>query len=263
MHFDFAALLVILTALSGLIWVLDALFFAGRRRARNQEEEPRAVEYARSFFPVLLIVLVIRSFIFEPFRIPSDSMMPTLLAGDFILVNKFAYGLRWPVLDKKFVGIGEPKRGDVVVFRYPKDTTTDYIKRIVGLPGDVISYHNETLFVNGQVQEKVDLGKFDGEGCGGRDMLARPELLREDLTGHEHQILLCPTRGRLEADQVVIPNGHYFAMGDNRDNSNDSRAWGLVPEENLVGKAVVIWMNWDPNHRWLPIGWSRIGDVIK
>jgi signal peptidase I len=220
--------------------------------------EPVAVEYARSFFPVILIVLLIRSFLFEPFRIPSDSMMPTLLDGDFNFVNKYAYGLRLPVINSKIVAIGEPQRGDVIVFRLPADPSTNYIKRLVGLPGDHIAVRDDQLYVNGQ---KIDVqlnGLYQGVGqSGARNPGAR--LGTERLGEATHQVLY-QNRRPPDYDQVV-PEGHYFFMGDNRDNSQDSRfdRVGFVPERNLVGKAVRIWLNWDlPD---API-WSRIGDPI-
>ena len=282
MDFDFALLLVILTAVTGVIWLLDRLFFhRGRvaraqalaqaggseaeRQQRTQEamREPVLVEYARSFFPVILIVLLFRSFIAEPFKIPSGSMMPTLLVGDFILVNKFAYGLRLPVLGTKIVPVGEPSRGDVFVFRYPnpehdpKKQGEDYIKRVIGLPGDEITYRNKILSVNGKEIPQSYVGPFIGSGDEGRRM-AGAEVHEENLPGAEHKILesrmLVP--GREGTWQV--PAGHYFAMGDNRDNSEDSRYWGFVPEENLVGRAFVIWMNWDGG-----IDFKRLGTLIN
>ena len=171
MNFDFALFLVLATAVSGLIWLLDALMFAGRRRVRQQSggdtREPGLVEYARSFFPVLLAVLVLRSFIAEPFRIPSGSMMPTLLVGDFILVNKFAYGIRLPVIDRKIIETGEPERGDVVVFRFPRDPRLDYIKRVIGVPGDVIAYYNKMLYINGEQLPLQRVGSYTGVGATG------------------------------------------------------------------------------------------------
>ncbi|HET8941445.1 MAG TPA: signal peptidase I, partial [Rudaea sp.] len=213
MDFDFALLLVALTALTGVIWLIDRLFFRNRRHARAQAlersegtdaerqqrvqealREPILVEYARSFFPVILIVLLFRSFIAEPFKIPSGSMMPTLLVGDFILVNKFSYGLRLPVLGTKLVSIGEPQRGDVFVFRYPNPDHDpnkkglDYIKRVIGLPGDEITYRNKTLYINGKQMEQTDVGPFVGSGDSGRRM-AGAEIHDEMLPGVTHQIL--------------------------------------------------------------------------
>jgi signal peptidase I len=255
---DFAAILVSLAAITGVIWLIDALFFARQRRATEPgRKEPLFVEYARSFFPVIFIVLIIRSFLAEPFRIPSSSMMPTLLIGDFILVNKFAYGLKLPVLDYKFIPVGEPARGDVAVFRYPRDKSQDYIKRIVGLPGDEIAYRGKKLYVNGEEVAVESDGRYIGTGQG-RDHTGA-EVRRERLGEAEHRILLKPQLffgGALEGAWQV-PEGHYFVMGDNRDNSEDSRVWGYVPEQNLVGRAFLVWMNWDGG-----IDVGRLGTVI-
>ena len=257
MSVDFAAILVALSALTGLIWLVDALFFARARRAQPGRKEPVAVEYARSFFPVIFIVLLIRSFLAEPFRIPSSSMMPTLLIGDFILVNKFSYGLKLPVLDYKFLPVGEPARGDVVVFRYPPDRSQDYIKRVVGLPGDEISYRGKRLFVNGEEVVAEPVGRYIGSGQG-RDHTGA-ELRRERLGEVEHEILHKPQlfMGGVGEGVWQVPEGQYFVVGDNRDNSLDSRFWGFVPEQNLVGRAFLIWMNWDGG-----IDVGRLGTVI-
>ena len=272
---DFALALVLATAGTGLIWAIDRALLLRQRVARAREveraegndaerqqwvaealHEPVAVEYARSFFPVILIVLVFRSFIAEPFKIPSGSMMPTLLIGDFILVNKFSYGLRLPVLGTKILAIGSPQRGDVFVFRFPnpdhdpKKQGEDYIKRVIGLPGDEISYHNKTLLVNGKEIPQSYVGPYEPGGNP-----SGYEVHDEMLPGVEHHILKLPSRLSKEGDWKV-PAGQYFAMGDNRDNSEDSRYWGFVPEENLVGKAFVIWMNSSPEFK-------RIGTLIK
>ncbi|MEP6941272.1 MAG: signal peptidase I [Rudaea sp.] len=296
MDFDFALLLVVLTAVTGVIWLIDRMFFHRARVARaeavagvggnaaereervsNALREPAIVEYARSFFPVILIVLLFRSFLAEPFKIPSGSMMPTLLVGDFVLVNKFAYGLRVPVLNTKFLAVGEPHRGDVFVFIYPgfkcvqaghevrsmkscsqplvPMTKTNYIKRVIGLPGDTIAYHNKTIYVNGTEIVQNYVGPFMGEGSEGRRMAGA--AVREEALGDvHHQILQAPWSG--EEGEWKVPAGQYFAMGDNRDNSEDSRYWGFVPEENLVGRAFMIWMNWDDG-----IDFKRLGTLIK
>jgi signal peptidase I len=264
MSVDFAAILVALSALTGVIWLIDALFFAKRRREAaggSEAPEPVVVEYASSFFPVIFIVLLIRSFLAEPFRIPSSSMMPTLLIGDFILVNKFAYGFKLPVLDYTIIEVGEPERGDVVVFRFPPDPSQDYIKRVVGLPGDEVVYRNKQLFINGKEVVSTALPeRYVGRGSGS-DMTGA-ELRSEPLGEREHQILVRPEafrRGEGEGSWTV-PAGHYFVMGDNRDNSLDSRYWQFVPEKNLVGEAFFIWMNWDSRNG--GVDFSRIGTVI-
>jgi signal peptidase I len=277
MDFDFALLLVILTGITGVLWLADRLLLApGRKkraaalenmsslpaaerktRADEALREPIVTEYARSFFPVLLLILVFRSFLAEPFKIPSGSMMPTLLVGDFILVNKFAYGLRLPVLNTKILSVGEPKRGDVFVFRYPENPKEDYIKRVIGLPGDEITYRNKTLFINGKEVPESYLGPYTGPSEP-TNRMAGAQVKMEQLDGVDHRIMELPQLQIGHEGTWKVPDGYYFAMGDNRDNSLDSRFWGFVPEANLVGKALVIWMNWDSG-----IDFSRVGTVIK
>jgi len=280
MNIDFPAILVLATFVTGLIWAIDALFFAPSRRRRvaaasdgadldeatlkKVAKEPWLVEVSRSFFPVILVVLLLRSFLVEPFRIPSGSMMPTLVAGDFILVNKFTYGIRLPVLNKKVIKLGEPKRGDVVVFRYPEDPHIDFIKRVIGLPGDHIRYRNKTVYINGTPMPQQALGTYTG-AVSPYPNIRSASLLEEDLEGYKHDILL--NRGQPSggiyavSGDYIVPEGHYFVMGDNRDNSKDSRYWGPMPEQNLVGKAFMIWMNWGSGDGW--IGWDRIGESIE
>lgn len=252
---SFPALMVTLVVVTGIIWLIDSLLWAPQRD--QESKEPLVVEYARSFFPIILVVLIIRSFIIEPFRIPSASMLPTLHIGDFILVNKFTYGIRLPVLNKKVIAINEPKRGDVMVFRYPKNPNIDYIKRVIGLPGDKIGYFNKTIYINGkavaQTSKQKDLTLL-------AIYPATSELHFEQLGDLGHDILIDPQR-QLAEGEAIVPAGEYFVMGDNRDNSNDSRFWGTVPENNLVGKAFFIWMSWNWNSG--GIVWSRLGDSIN
>ncbi len=258
MDFDFSFFLFSATVVTGIIWY-GYLFHLKRSNIEYSEKnEPLIVEYARSFFPVVLIVFILRSFIAEPFRIPSGSMMPTLLIGDFILVNKFTYGIRIPVINKKIIDINKPQRGDAVVFRYPKNPSVDYIKRLIGLPGDRISYVNKQLTINGKLIKQDSLGRYQGLGQG--KSMTGAEILSEDLLSVEHDILINRRAPNIKGD-FIVPEGHYFMMGDNRDNSNDSRYWGTVPEANLVGKAFFIWMNWDWENE--GVGFSRIGTVIK
>jgi signal peptidase I len=270
MNFDFAALLVLLTFLSGTIWLVDSLFLARKRRpgtGRQKEGQavtdtdaglPLIVEYARSFFPIFLFVLVLRSFIVEPFRIPSASMMPTLLIGDFILVNKYDYGIRLPVLNLKIIPNKTPQRGDIVVFRYPLDPKIPFIKRVVGLPGDHVAYYDKTLYINGNPMQLTELETYKGTGAG--KVMDGVSRKMEVLGPVRHSILMDMSVYSREFEGIV-PEGHYFVLGDNRDNSKDSRYWGYVPDANLVGRAFLIWMNWDMENR--GIAWDRIGTVLN
>jgi signal peptidase I len=269
--FDFALLLTALSAFTGLVWLVDSLFFRKSRALMVKEgeeiPEPALVDYSRSLFPVLFFVLVLRSFLAEPFRIPSESMMPNLLVGDFILVNKYDYGLRVPVLNKKFLKVGEPRRGDVVVFRYPgRDSEdpqkgTDYIKRVVGLPGDVIEVNEDQVAINGVKVGYTSAGVFEGKGGASLDDTGT-DLLTENLPGRPHTIMDIPG-SPFAPGTWVVPPGQYFAMGDNRDHSADSRDWGFVPEANLVGRAMVIWLNCEGWACSDGFDYSRIGDTIR
>jgi signal peptidase I len=268
MDIDFSLLLVVGTFVTGVIWLYDQVLLAPKRRllaegvqaqlsAQGVDEdhakglqqavskklpEPVLVEYSKSFFPILFVVLVIRSFLVEPFQIPSGSMRPTLEVGDFILVNKFHYGLRLPVVGTKVVSLNDPARGDIMVFKFPEDPRINYIKRVVGLPGDRIRYDNKTLIINGKVVSPSLLAQLPPQA-------PKMELLAEQLGTVEHHIYRDLTRPRPAAEWVV-PAGHYFMMGDNRDNSNDSRFWGFVPEELIVGKAFAIWLHWESWGSW-------------
>lgn len=276
MDIDFPLILVILVFGSGLIWLLDVLFLApGRRRivaelqgqypqweeagsgqsikyqarVEDSAREPVVVEYAKSFFPVLLVVFVLRSFIVEPFQIPSSSMVPTLLVGDYILVNKYTYGIRLPVVRTKVLALNEPKRGDVMVFFPPHMNDTYFIKRVVGLPGDTVTYRDKVLFVNGAKVEEDTLAVVpDGQ--------SRNRLGLASLGEARHLVQVDETRPSRNFSVLVKP-GHYFMMGDNRDNSSDSRVWGQVPEADIVGKAFAVWMHWDSLFS-LP-SFSRVG----
>jgi len=258
---NFALILFVLLVATGVLYAIDVVKFR-KQRAKNAKE-PLWVEWGASFFPVILIVFVLRSFFFEPFKIPSGSMIPTLLVGDFILVNKFTYGIRLPVINKKIIDMNSPQRGDVMVFRYPEDPSLDYIKRVVGLPGDTVSYQNKRLTINGQ---PVAMQKT--EDYLHPERLYYSEQYLEKLGDVEHRALndvdapaFIPDASRFPHREnctynaagvsCVVPPGHYFMMGDNRDNSRDSRAWGFVPEANIVGKAFFIWLNFSD--------FSRIG----
>ncbi|HEV7814000.1 MAG TPA: signal peptidase I [Janthinobacterium sp.] len=285
---NFALILFVLMVLTGVVWCLDIFVLAKQRRAAADRaladydnrhaklsadgikgdsgsraaiearllRQPTWVEYSGSFFPVIALVFVLRSFLYEPFKIPSSSMVPTLLVGDLILVNKYTYGIRLPVLNKKVIEVGDPQRGDVMVFKYPKDMTQDYIKRVIGVPGDKISYQNKRLTVNGKEVTYTAMDDYlDDE---------RPvyhKQLQENLIGVQHRVLnddAAPTLSLPQVDDFphkencdynedgftcTVPPGNYFMMGDNRDNSADSRYWGFVPDQNIVGKAFLVWMN--------------------
>lgn len=246
---NLALILTSLTLISGMVVALDK-FFWGRKDGNRSVLKETVVEYSRSFFPVLLFVLVIRSFVFEPFRIPSGSMMPTLLQGDFIFVKKYAYGLRLPVTETKIIETGEPERGDVIVFRLPSDTSINYIKRVVGLPGDVVIYERHRLTINGV---RVDLEQHS-------DATPRDPRFVEQLGDRMHQILIRDAAYTIRDGVYTVPEGHYFVMGDNRDNSRDSRFIDSIPESHLVGEAVRIWMHMD-GLKWPR--WDRIGSKIQ
>jgi len=269
---DFSLMLVIVGAVSGIIWAADQVLFARRRRIAavsagtpaERVREPIAVEYARSFFPVIILVLVIRSFLFEPFRIPSDSMMPTLFDGDFIFVSKYSYGLRLPVTNTLIVAMGTPQRGDVIVFRLPPNPKINYIKRLVGLPGDRIRVdENNQLYVNDLPMPQTRGPIYAGPKQDLWNYTGVPTAF-EQLDAKRHKIMFA--NGSVKAGEWVVPAGHYFFMGDNRNNSKDSRwldepdAPGFVPEQNLVGKAVRIWLNLDTRDGPL---WRRVGNKIE
>lgn len=284
---NFSLILFILTVGTGIVWVLDVFYLAKKRRAnadavlaefdaRNAKlagdgvkpdnngraalqaslmRQPTWIEYSGSFFPVIALVFVLRSFLYEPFKIPSTSMVPTLQVGDLILVNKYTYGVRLPILNKKVIEVNDPQRGDVMVFKYPENMTLDYIKRVVGVPGDTVTYRNKRLIVNGeQVSYKALPDYLDEE------TLSYSKLLTENLNGVAHQILNNPRAPSYVSNPHDFPNrdlctydaegftckvpaGQYFMMGDNRDNSLDSRYWGFVPDKNIVGKAFFVWLN--------------------
>jgi signal peptidase I len=250
---SFALFLLLLLLVTGAVWALEAAWLGRRRRAGAKQ--PWWVEYSVSFFPVILIVFLLRSFLVEPFKIPSGSMIPTLLVGDFILVNKFTYGVRLPVANRKLLELGSPQRGDVMVFRYPEDPSLDYIKRVVGVPGDRVEYRNKRLRISGSAVPMRQIEDYLS-----RERMQYSQRYLETLNATEHQIMIeddapafvAQTRAFPHAGNCnynmsglacTVPPGHYFVMGDNRDNSSDSRVWGFVPDDNIVGKAFFIWLN--------------------
>ncbi|PJK13289.1 signal peptidase I [Lysobacteraceae bacterium NML07-0707] len=260
----FELVMVILTLVTGLVWLADRLWLKKRRQAAGllAEDEPWYVDYSSAFFPILLAILLLRSFIIDHFRVPTGSMIPSIRIGDFIVVNKFAYGLRLPVTNTKVLALGEPARGDVVVFTYPgmgaddPDTGIDFVKRVVGLPGDTVRYERGVLSINGQPLEYQPQGDVQIR-AGDSGPLMGGKLMLEQLGQVAHQVQnfdINLERGGMGDGEFVVPAGHYFVMGDNRDNSLDSRFWGFLPEENLRGKAFLVWMNFKD--------FSRIGEKI-
>jgi signal peptidase I len=266
---NFPLVLLTLSVITGGIWLLDYLIL--RHRRSSDDIGPWWIEYPKSFFPIILIVFCLRSFLVEPFKIPSGSMIPTLLVGDFILVNKYTYGIRLPVVNLKIIDMNKPKRGEVMVFRFPEDPSIDYIKRIVGLPGDTVTYQNKQLSINNipiQLESDGDY-KYIEDGL----VYIYAQRFKEHMDGNEYDILInkempniqlsavldFPNRENCTFDQIgfscKIPEGNYFTLGDNRDGSSDSRYWGFVPEENIVGKAFLIWWNFSDL--------SRVGTLIK
>ena len=265
MDIDFSIVLVSLVAFCGALWLIDSLLIKKARltavenykrtqaKGRKEEEvatavedilkEPLVIEYAKSFFPVLVIVLILRSFLIEPFTIPTGSMIPTIEVGDFILVNKYAYGVRLPIIGTKFLEVDDPERGEVMVFIPPHENKY-YVKRVIGLPGDTVRYEDKNLYINGELIDKEYVGPITVDTSIG-DLAGT--LFTETINGVEHATQHIDAAGRRRARTTwVIPNGHYFMMGDNRDNSSDSRVWGTVPNENVVGKAVAVWMHKEP-----------------
>jgi signal peptidase I len=278
MNIDFPLILVMLVFGSGLIWAFDALFLARGRganlsrlqsefpgwdeegseqaaqyqaKAANSAAEPQLVEYAKSFFPVLLVVFVLRSFLVEPFQIPSSSMVPTLQVGDYILVNKFTYGIRLPVVRNKVISLNEPERGDVMVFFPPHMNDTYFIKRVIGLPGDKVTYRDKKIYVNDEMIPREHLATLP-------DGRSRYQLGLEQIGDAKYTMQVNDLR-QARGFSVVVKPGHYFMMGDNRDNSSDSRVWGQVPEKDIVGKAFAIWMHWDSLFS-IP-SFSRVGAI--
>ncbi len=268
---DFSLILFVCLVVTGLISLIYRIVVEGRsatasvqggvvaESSANVSTQPVLVEYARALFPVILIVFVLRSFIVEPFRIPSGSMLPSLHIGDFILVNKFTYGIRLPVVHKKISDISQPERGDVMVFRFPNDPKLNFIKRVVGLPGDKLGYKGKRLYINGELAPTVADGEFEFEHARMRGRSA--SQLIETIDGSGHTILIDDKVATRDIE-VEVPEGHYFVMGDNRDHSNDSRYWRFVPEENVVGKAFFIWFSWKSASGG-GVNWGRIGSKIQ
>jgi signal peptidase I len=267
MNANFLTLLFGATLFSGIIYAIDKFLWQPKRRAAGINTQPKIIEYCRSFFPILLLVLVIRSFIFQLFVVPSGSLEPTIMPKAFIVVNQFAYGLRLPVSETKVIPIGEPKRGDIVLFHSPVQPNKDLIKRLIGLPGDKISYINRVLYINGEKMPQTFISyTTDSDNTEGPTWTVK--VMEEDFMGIKHKIYVCaeptsnscPGAKNVDFYNLVVPAGHYFMMGDNRDNSDDSRFWGFVPETNIMGRGWLVLFSW--NSSTSSIRWDQVGSKL-
>ena len=270
MNFDFPTILTLITLFAGVVAITDMFYCRARKKAGfaidSKAKKPVLIDYCRSFFPVLLLVLIIRSFIIQPYRVPTGSLEPTVIPGDLILVNQYKYGLRLPAWNKKVVTIAEPKRGQIALFHWPVNPKATFVKRVIGVPGDKISYINKVFYINGKQATQKLLG-YAKDNSGRSSSGWRVAIYEENLLGTKHKIYVCP-KGATDCPNstthdfynLVVPKGMYFMVGDNRDNSDDSRDWGFVAEKDFIGKAFLIWMSWDSNASLLhKIRWRRIG----
>ncbi|WP_264770378.1 signal peptidase I [Coxiella burnetii] len=259
MIFDFLNILSLLTIFAGVVWLVDILW---RRIKKIPIEKgtkpPLIIDYACSFFPILLIVLIIRSFLFQPYRVPTGSLEPTIMPGDMILVNQYDYGLRVPLWNKKIVDVGEPKRGQIALFRWPVNPAATFVKRVIGVPGDRISYQDKVFYINGKEMSQKFIKNTLEIGDDGKTWPAKE--YEEDLNGVKHLIILRPDRPAQNFKDLIVPKGKYLMIGDNRDDSDDSRSWGFVPARNFIGRAILIWMSWDSQKD--RVRWERIGDRL-
>lgn len=263
MNLNFPLILICVIVFTGVVTVCDLIFSAFKHETLFIEKKrPLIIEYARAFFPVLLLVFLIRSFVAQPYRVPSGSLEPTVVPGDFLLVNQYHYGLRMPVWNKKFLAVGEPSRGQIALFPYPVNHAFTFVKRVIGLPGDHISYINKTLYINGKEQPQ----KFEGDVTQLNDFgqLVTYQKYQENLMGVKHDIFVRADAPIMNFYNIVVPKNDYFMMGDNRDDSDDSRYWGFAPESTLIGHALLIWMSWNSNaaHWYDDIRWNRIGKML-
>lgn len=267
MNLDFPAILVILVLFSGVVTLVDWIYCLGNP-ALKKLKKPILIDYSRSFFPVLLVVLLIRSFLAQPYRVPSGSLLPTVIPGDLMLVNQFSYGLHLPVWYTKIMSNGTPQHGQIALFYWPVNPKVTFVKRVIGVPGDHISYINKVLFINGKEATQTPAGdSTDSNG----PLSWSVKVMEEDLDGVKHKIFVCdansvncPNNDAHNFYNLVVPPGEYFMMGDNRDNSDDSRDWGMVPAKYLIGKAMFVFLNWDPNppHWYNKIRFDRIGTKL-
>lgn len=263
MSIDFPLILLSVVVFSGVVVLCDYIFcLAHGEKFLEKKKRNVIIEYSRAFFPVLLLVFCIRSFLIQPYRVPTGSLEPTVLPGDFILVNQFSYGIRFPIWAKKLIPIDEPKRGQIALLYYPVDHAFTFVKRVVGLPGDHISYINKVLYINGKEQPQKYIGIDTRLNDFGQ--LVTYQIYQEDLNGVKHDIFVIANNPPTNFYNLVVPKNEYLVMGDNRDESDDSRGWGFVPEHDFIGRALFIWMSWDPHaaHWYDSIRWDRIGNKL-
>ena len=267
MSFNFPLILLVLTVFTGVIVLVDGCFLLWRRRhlgveASKRSNLPPIIDYARAFFPILLIVFLIRSFAVQPFRVPTGSLSPTILPGDMIVVTQYNYGFHMPVWNSLIKAVGHPKRGQIALFNYPVNPAVQFVKRVVGVPGDHISYINKVFYINGKECQQTFLSNAVDYASNGRSWPVK--VYQENLDGIVHKIYRNPERPAVDFYNLVVPKGHYLMVGDNRDNSDDSRTWGFVPESAFFGQAQFIWMSWNSHADWLhKIRWNRIGDTLN
>ncbi len=258
MNIDFPFLLLTLTIVSGLIWLFDAVFCKDHPEDSAEGRLPLIVDYAKSFFPVFLIVFLVRAFVFQPFEVPSESLEPTIMPVELLFVSQFAYGFKLPIWNWRFLPFATPQRGDVAVFHYPVNPKRDLIKRVIGVPGDKVSYINKILYINGKKQKLTFIKTTDSRI--GSGPLFEVKEYEENLGGIKHKIYVRPDKPAHNFYNLVVPKGEYFMMGDNRDESDDGRFWGFAPVRDFVGKAKIIWWSWDRISK--SPRWSRIGTLL-
>ncbi len=264
MNFDFPLILLLLTVFTGVVTIGDLIWERCTVQKRPSGAKlPMLLEYCRDFFPIFLIVLVIRSFVISPYQVPTGSLEPTIIPGDLILCNQFAYGVNFPVWHKRLFEVGKPEHGQIAMFRYPVNEKVNFIKRVIGIPGDKISYINKVFYVNGKKMPQHYVGKMYDQDPSFANNPLQLDIYEETFFGVKHRILVNPDRPAENFYNLVVPKGQYFMIGDNRDNSDDSRSWGFVPERNFIGKGMLVWMSWDKLADWSKkVRFNRIGTQL-
>ena len=264
MNWNFPLILLLLTIFSGVVALGDMLWERVSVDKRPEKAKlPKLIEYCRDLFPIFLIVFILRSFVIQPYQVPTGSLEPSIIPGDLILVNQFAYGLNFPVWHKRLFNIGKPQHGQIAMFRYPVNERVDFIKRVIGEPGDKISYINKTFYINGKKMERRYVGQMYDQDPSYANSPPKLDIYEENFFGKVHRTLVDPKRPAENFYNLVVPKGQYFMVGDNRDNSDDSRSWGFVPERNFVGKGMLVWMSWNTLAPWSKkVRFERIGTKL-